>query len=104
MICTNAFCPSGIQTPKKCSALGFCDRGIPAKTVEDVLQDRTILIDLLYDITEKQKEPPWIKLACARCEANGELPCEGLEDCIYNSERVMIDEWLKSPERVWQRE
>ena len=105
MICTNGFCPSGIKTPKKCPALGFCDRGIPAKTVEEVLQDREILIDLLYSITERHDEPPWYKWACPRCEANNGLPCEDLGECVYKgSERALIDAWLKSPERVWDRE
>ena len=105
MVCINGFCPSGIRTPHKCPALGLCDRGIPVKTVEEVLKDRELLIDLLYEITELRAETPWSRWACSRCELGEEIPCEKTGRCIYRGEeRMLIDGWLKSPERVWRHE
>ena len=105
MVCVNGFCPSGIQTPKECPALGFCTRGIPAKTIEEELRDHGKLVDLLYDLTEKREELPWYVWACQRCEKNGGLPCETLDCCVYKgSERTLIDAWLKSNGRVWSYE
>lgn len=102
MICVNGFCPSGIETPKKCPALGFCDRGIPARTVHEKLKDTETLVDLLYDISIYHDELPWDKWACNRCASYEQRPCDIEDECCYKGkERELIKAWLQAPERVW---
>ena len=106
MVCINQFCPSGIQTPKKCPALGYCDRGIPAKTVLDCLKDPEELTLLLYEISVERDELPWYKWACSLCESEGMQICD--EDpalCPWKGkESDLIAKWLEQPERARSHE